>query len=112
VPENTYRRTADRISTILGRLGGPDLSSRPGLHGHAAGADYGTQQGAGIRRFNEILAGIAASRGVRVVDLHDLSLAAASDPSLVARDGLHPSGTQYARWVERILPVVEVILGR
>ena len=31
---------------------------------------------------------------------------AATDRSLVANDGLHPSGAQYARWVERILPVV------
>jgi lysophospholipase L1-like esterase len=28
----------------------------------------------------------------------------------VARDGLHPSGAQYARWVERIAPVVKRLL--
>ena len=117
VPENTYRRNVDRIlDDLIGRLGAdrilvvttPDYTVTP------AGADYGDpgQQAAGIRRFNEILAGIAVSRGVRVVDIHDLSLAAASDSSLVARDGLHPSGAQYARWVERILPAVEAMLGR
>jgi lysophospholipase L1-like esterase len=26
-------------------------------------------------------------------------------PSLVAVDGLHPSGQQYTLWVERILPI-------
>ena len=117
VPESTYRRNVDRIlDDLVGRLGAerilvvttPDYTVTP------AGADFGdpVQQGAGIRSFNEVLAGIAAARGVRVVDIHDLSLAAASDPSLVARDGLHPSGTQYARWVERILPAVEMLLGR
>ena len=31
--------------------------------------------------------------------------------ALVASDGLHPSGSQYARWVERIRPVVEALLA-
>jgi lysophospholipase L1-like esterase len=30
----------------------------------------------------------------------------------VADDGLHPSGAQYALWVERIAPVVEQMLER
>jgi lysophospholipase L1-like esterase len=29
---------------------------------------------------------------------------------LVADDGLHPSGAQYARWVDRIAPVVEALI--
>jgi lysophospholipase L1-like esterase len=117
VPEATFRRNVDAIlDDLLGRLGAgrilvvttPDYTATP------AGAEYGdpARQAAGIRSFNEVIAGVAASRGIRVVDIHDLSLAAASDPSLVARDGLHPSGAQYARWVDRILPAVEVMLGR
>ena len=35
---------------------------------------------------------------------------ALEDRTLVASDGLHPSGAQYARWVERIRPVVERLL--
>ena len=31
--------------------------------------------------------------------------------TLVAGDGLHPSGVQYAPWVERIAPVVARLLG-
>ena len=31
--------------------------------------------------------------------------------TLVADDGLHPSGAQYALWVERIAPMVRVLLG-
>jgi len=30
----------------------------------------------------------------------------------VADDGLHPSGKQYALWVDRIAPVVEELLVR
>jgi lysophospholipase L1-like esterase len=35
---------------------------------------------------------------------------AGTDRSLVAGDELHPSGAQYARWVERIRPAIEVLL--
>jgi lysophospholipase L1-like esterase len=45
------------------------------------------------------------------VDIFDLSLRAAGDHSLVADDGLHPSGAQYGLWVERIAPVVARLIG-
>jgi lysophospholipase L1-like esterase len=44
------------------------------------------------------------------VDIFDISLEAKDDGTLVAGDGLHPSGRQYARWVDRIVPVVEALL--
>jgi lysophospholipase L1-like esterase len=77
------------------------------------GASYGDPrvQAAAIRRFNEVLGSLAAARGIAFVDIHDLSLRAASDRGLVAGDGLHPSGRQYGLWVERIAPVVEGLLG-
>jgi lysophospholipase L1-like esterase len=46
------------------------------------------------------------------VDVFDLSRRAATDRSLVAPDGLHPSGAQYGLWVERIAPVVAGLLAR
>jgi lysophospholipase L1-like esterase len=58
------------------------------------------------------MARLSADRGIRFVDTFDLSLRAATDRSLVASDGLHPSGAQYALWVERIAPVVAELLGR
>jgi lysophospholipase L1-like esterase len=77
------------------------------------GASYGdpTTQAAAIRAFNAILGDLAADRGIAFVDIHDLSLRAAEDRSLVADDGLHPSGAQYALWVERITPVVAALIG-
>jgi lysophospholipase L1-like esterase len=76
------------------------------------GAAYGdpARQSAAIRQVNEILARLSEDRGIRHVDIHDLSLRAASDSGLVADDGLHPSGRQYERWVERIGPAVEQLL--
>ena len=53
---------------------------------------------------------LATARGIAFVDIHDLSLRAATDRSLVADDGLHPSGAQYALWVDRIAPVVREAL--
>jgi acyl-CoA thioesterase I len=77
------------------------------------GAAYGdpTTQSAGIRRNNGILERLAGERGIAFVDIHDLSLRALTDRSLVADDGLHPSGAQYGLWVERIAPVVNALLA-
>jgi lysophospholipase L1-like esterase len=36
-----------------------------------------------------------------------ISLEAADEPELVADDGLHPSGEQYRRWTDAIVPVIE-----
>jgi lysophospholipase L1-like esterase len=98
------RLAADRIVTIAT----PDYTVMP------HGADYGdpAAQAGGIRAVNETLRDLAADRGIPFVDIHDLSLLAANDRSLVADDGLHPSGAQYARWVERIGPVVGTMMGR
>ncbi len=78
------------------------------------GANYGdpAAQSAAIQANNAAMTRLAADRGVAIVDIFDISLEAATDRTLVADDGLHPSGTQYARWVERLLPVVEAALGR
>ena len=85
----------------------PDYTVTP------AGADYGdpAERAAAIRAVNAAMTWLAASRGLAVVDIHDVSLEAADDRSLVADDGLHPSGAQYARWVERLVPVVRDAIG-
>ena len=41
------------------------------------------------------------------VDVTPVSRTAASQPTFIAGDGLHPSGEQYARWVEMAIPVVQ-----
>ncbi|HET9457548.1 MAG TPA: SGNH/GDSL hydrolase family protein [Candidatus Limnocylindrales bacterium] len=98
------RLAADRIVAVST----PDYTVTP------RGAEYGdpAAQADGIRRANEVLAAAAAARGMAFVDIHDLSLRAEGDPSLVADDGLHPSGAQYRLWVDRIAPAVATLLGR
>ena len=116
VPEGTYLANLEGIlEALLARLpatrlltvGTPDYTVTP------AGAQYGdpATQRRGIERVNAILAERAAARGIAFVDIWDISRAAASDRTLVARDDLHPSGAQYARWVERIAPVVIELLA-
>lgn len=97
------RMPADRIVT----LAVPDYTVTP------SGADYGDprRQHDGIVAANDVMAQLSKGRGIVFVDIFDLSLRAADDRSLVATDGLHPSGAQYALWVERLVPVVRRLLG-
>ncbi len=102
--ELQVRVPADRIVTIAI----PDYTVTP------AGADFGdpVAKRGGIVANNATMARLAAARGVAYVDTIDVSVRARVDRSLVAGDGLHPSGAQYALWVERIRPVVEHLLER
>jgi acyl-CoA thioesterase-1 len=97
------RLPANRIVTVAT----PDYTVTP------AGADYGDprRQHDGIVASNTIMARLASERGIAFVDIFDISLRAARNRSLVAEDGLHPSGRQYAAWVERIGPVVEALVA-
>lgn len=115
VPEATYRRNVGLIlDQLVARVGAgrvlvvttPDYTVTP------AGGDYGdpAAQAAGIRAANAVLTSQAEARDIALVDVYDLSLLAGTDRSLVARDGLHPSGSQYALWVERLVPVVQALL--
>lgn len=97
------RLPADRIVVVTI----PDYTVTP------AGADYGdpAERSTAIAANNELMTRLAQERGIAVVDIWDISQEAAADPSLVADDGLHPSGEQYARWVDRLAPVVLELLG-
>jgi len=96
------RLPSDRLLTIST----PDYTVTP------QGAAYGdpTSQAAAISAMNAILAEASTARAIAHVDIHDLSLRATIDRSLIARDGLHPSGAQYAMWVDRIAPAIQRLL--
>lgn len=116
VPADTYAANVKRIlDAVLAQLAPgrvvtvaiPDYTVTP------SGADYGDprRRHDGIVANNSIMARASVVRGIRFVDTFDLSRLAAQDRSLVAVDGLHPSGRQYALWVKRIAPVVAELLG-
>lgn len=55
-----------------------------------------------IDLFNEINARITYKYKVQYFNITEISRDGLTDPSLVAGDGLHPSGKMYAQWVELI----------
>ncbi len=63
-----------------------------------------------IDAFNTVTREEAAARGVAYVDVTPISRQAVTDHTLLADDGLHPSGKMYAAWVDLALPLVSEIL--
>lgn len=57
---------------------------------------------AAIDAYNAANREIAEKHGVRYFYITDLTRKGLDDPSLVAPDGLHPSGKMYALWAEHI----------
>ena len=66
----------------------------------------------GLTRFNEIINEEAKKRGLKVVDVFELSKKMGTDPSLVGPDGLHPSAKEYAEWEKLIFPVALDLLKK
>jgi lysophospholipase L1-like esterase len=56
-----------------------------------------------IDLFNDVQRQETLNRGMLFVDITPISRVAATDLSLVAEDGLHPSGKMYEQWAEKIL---------
>jgi lysophospholipase L1-like esterase len=76
------------------------------------GGDYGDRASvrAAIAEANAIITVAAEARGIVVVDISPVSDRVTEDRTLVV-DGLHPSGKQYAGWVELIAPRMLSALG-
>ena len=112
--ETSARNAATILDALLGLLPArrivvvstPDYTLTP------RGARFGdpAARRAVIIAANGRLEDLAGERGIAFVDILDLSQRVANEPSLVAGDGLHPSGAQYRRWVDRIAPVVDRLL--
>ena len=63
-----------------------------------------------IDSFNTINSKISQDYKVHYIDITADSRRAAGDGSLIASDGLHFSGKEYAIWAERMEPVMKAIL--
>ena len=111
---NRFVLLVDRMLKVLGRKDRllvvtiPDFGITPTGPRYARGRDIS----AGIAAFNQIMVEEAKKRGVRTVDVFDLSKQMRNDPSLVARDGLHPSAKEYAEWEKIIFPVALELLKK
>jgi len=80
-----------------------------GVTPFASGCDA-AQIAKDIDLFNSINREETEKAGAYYVDITPVSREAASDPALIAGDGLHPSGKMYAMWAELSLPVILEIL--
>jgi acyl-CoA thioesterase-1 len=56
-----------------------------------------------IDEYNAIKKQVAKEYKIAYIDITPISRTGLNAPSLVASDGLHPSGEQYGKWVEEIL---------
>jgi lysophospholipase L1-like esterase len=63
-----------------------------------------------IDSFNLANKTIATQLGVNYLDITPVSREAKNDPSLIANDGLHPSGLQYKRWADLLVPMMKKVL--
>jgi lysophospholipase L1-like esterase len=65
-----------------------------------------------IDAFNAANKEIAAQFGAGYLDITGFTREATTDPSLVAADGLHPSGKDYKRWAEALAPLLSQVLEK
>jgi len=59
-----------------------------------------------IDAYNAINKKIALEYKVQYLNITDWTREAANDPTLLAADGLHPSGKEYKRWAEKIATLI------
>ena len=59
-----------------------------------------------IDQFNAINKQESTNAGVNYLDITAISREAATDTSLIAPDGLHPSGKMYKLWIDQLGPMV------
>jgi lysophospholipase L1-like esterase len=90
----------------------PDWSVTP--FASAWGAEQSSLEriAAQIDRFNAINQDEAERSGAYYIYVTSVSREASANRSLLATDGLHPSGKMYARWVDLVEPVACDILAR
>lgn len=81
----------------------PDYSVTP----FANGANK-VKIAAEIDQFNAANKAISLQLGVNYLDI--TSISREPDPSLIAGDGLHPSGKQYKRWADLLAPLMKQVL--
>jgi len=102
---NRVIQYAGSKSTHIFVLSIPDYSVTP----FASGSDK-AKIAAEIGQFNLANKTISFQLGVNYIDITPIS--GENDPSLIASDGLHPSGKQYKRWVDLLTPMIKNVIGQ
>jgi hypothetical protein len=81
-------------------------ASLPDKHGRTA-----QQVSAEIDSYNQLNKSIAEKYGVHYIDITPCTREAANDESLLAADGLHPSGKDYGRWAVAFASLIMQVIG-
>ena len=63
-----------------------------------------------IDEFNAINKQLSAKADVNYLDITAFTRLAATNPNLIAADGLHPSAIEYKVWVDALIPVINQAL--
>lgn len=103
---NTAIKFAGGIPEHVFVLSIPDYGVTPFAHGNDAVI------GPEIDQFNDINRKISASAKVNYVEITVISKLAANDLTLLASDGLHPSGKMYGMWVDKLKADVGAVFAK
>jgi lysophospholipase L1-like esterase len=95
----TALKFAKNVKTHVFVISIPDYGYTP------FGASNKATISAGIDAYNAENKSQALAEGVNYINITDISRSGVS--GIVAGDGLHPSGLQYHKWVEKIIPVIK-----
>ena len=63
-----------------------------------------------IDAFNAINKAVTLSYNIHYTDITPLTREAKTDKTLIALDGLHPSGKEYAKWAAVLAPQIKNVL--
>lgn len=85
----------------------PDWSVTPYAKGSTKSAATIAEE---IDRFNAVNRQITLAAGVDYTDITPASRRAATEPELIAKDGLHPGAKMYAEWANLLLPKIVKVL--
>lgn len=83
----------------------PDYAYTP--FGQAGGAQNAQNISSELDQYNYINDSITGVYGIKYFNITPISRQGLNDPSLVANDGLHPSGEQYSLWVELMMACID-----
>ena len=61
-----------------------------------------------IDRYNDVNRELTTRKGIKYINITDLTRQGLENPEYVAGDGLHPSGKMYALWAERVVTSLNI----
>lgn len=109
--ETEFDQLLNRATQLAGTKEKVFVVSIPDYGVTPFGAGNREQIAAELDQYNAYMAEKCSTLEIPFIDITEISRDLGDAPEALAPDELHPSGTQYAAWVEEILPVVLEMLG-